>query len=94
MKTGQRANWVIRAHGPYWQPDLIKGEYLTRYDPEANNGEGAVDFAADPRQAMLFPTRAAARKLIQTVPVARPLRDDGLPNRPIRCFDLEVVKVP
>jgi len=76
-------------------PDEPLGEkaYLQEYDPEAHDGMGFVLWTDSIEQALLFDDPAAHWALWRRVPQNRPLRDDGLPNRPLTAFTIEVIPV-
>ena len=62
------------------------GAYLASYDPEGDDGNGITTWTHDPAQAMTFPTGEAATACYRAVPLNRPLRPDGKPNRPLTRF--------
>lgn len=62
------------------------GAYLASYDPEGDGGNGVAVWTRDPAQAMTFATREAAVACYRAVPLNRPLRHDGGPNRPLTMF--------
>jgi hypothetical protein len=62
------------------------GSYLASYNPEGDRGNGVATWTRDPAQAMTFPTGAAATACYRAVPLNRPLRSDGKPNRPLTKF--------
>lgn len=69
------------------------GAYLASYDPEANDGQGRASWTEDPARALVFSNAAAAFECYRTVPVNRPIRPDGKPNRPLTLFSIELVPV-
>ena len=62
------------------------GSYLASYDPEGDGGNGIAIWTRDPAQAMTFATGEAATDCYRAVPLNRPLRPDGRPNRPLTMF--------
>jgi hypothetical protein len=84
-------SWTIMAYGPVSGPELIAGEYLKAYDPEAFDGRGDAVFTNDVAEAMTFKSMEEALTFAHRTPKARPLRADGRPNRPLTAFTLEVV---
>lgn len=62
--------------------------WIREFEPEAMGGLGNVEFTDDPGQAMHFPSMANALIYVMTQSQTRPLRDDGLPNRPLRSFSI------
>jgi hypothetical protein len=65
---------------------LPVGAYLASYDPEGDAGNGIAIWTRDPAQAMTFATGDAATACYRAVPLNRPLRPDGKPNRPLTMF--------
>ena len=65
------------------------GCYLAHYDPEANDGHGGAVWTDDPAEAMMFATSEALVACVHAQPRCRPLRADGLPNRPLTMFTLD-----
>jgi hypothetical protein len=84
---------VIKAFGPVSGPDMIKGEYLKSYDPEAYDGRGDALFTGDIGEAMKFTSHGEALTFAMTVPKSRPLRADGKPNKPLTAFTLEIMPI-
>lgn len=85
---------VIKAYGPVG-PVLVPngaicGEYVKTYDPEAYGGLGCATFTDNVKEAMKFDTASDAKTFVSQVPANRPLRADGRPNRPLRCFTLTI----
>jgi hypothetical protein len=62
------------------------GAWLQSYDPEAHFGLGEASWTMDPAKAMLFVTPTAALDCWNQVPMTRPTRPDGKPNRPITAY--------
>jgi hypothetical protein len=69
------------------------GAYLASYDPEANDGWGDAAWTAAPAKALVFSNAEAAFRCYRAVPVNRPVRPDGKPNRPLTMFGIELVPV-
>lgn len=80
---------VIIARGTISNPDLLDGQYLKSYDPEAFDGRGDATFTDKIEQALRFNDIVEAMDFVRTVPASRPLREDGNPNRPLTAFTLE-----
>ena len=59
------------------------GQFLLSFDFEAFDGEGNGDFTPRRECAMKFETAGHALEFIRCVPACKPIRDDGLPNRPL-----------
>jgi hypothetical protein len=70
------------------------GVYLHSYDPEFDDGYGAIHWTGDKSEAMKFPSLIEGWGLWQTVPVSRPVRADGQPNRPLTCFTVTFEEGP
>ncbi len=54
------------------------------------NGGGTATFTEDVRNAIQFDSTMDAYALWMTVPKSKPLRDDGLPNKPLTTFTIEI----
>jgi hypothetical protein len=65
---------------------LPVGSYLASYNPEGDGGNGVASWTRDPAQAMTFATSDAATACYRAVPLNRPLRSDGRPNRPLTRY--------
>jgi hypothetical protein len=65
------------------------GLYLKAFDFEAENGRGWAEFTAKRKEAKVFPTIQDAFAFRTTVPKCKPLREDGLPNRPLTACTIE-----
>ncbi len=63
-------------------------EYLRVYDPEYAKGRGRVDWTTDIDDARRYPDIGAAYKEWVRQSRLRPLRDDGLPNRPLTAYSI------
>lgn len=74
--------------GPTDNPPAPAGFYLASYDPDGNGGQGAAAWTDDPDLAMQFATMAEAHACYTAVPVCRPVRADGKPNRPLTAFSV------
>lgn len=61
-------------------------QWLKRYDPDWNEGRGAIETTADPKQAMTFPNALAALDEWKRASTELPLRLDGKPNRPLSAY--------
>jgi hypothetical protein len=67
------------------------GEYVRKYDPDAHNGIGFVEFTNDKSRAIKFPSIVEAIRFWQQTSVKLPLRADGKPNRPLTAMNAEIV---
>lgn len=95
--------YIIRivglADGP---PTPFDGQYLSAYDPdtpgEDPNGlpmTATMKTTADPSQALHFASMEEARNLyMQNAKPPYHIRMDGLPNRPLRAFSIEIKSYP
>jgi hypothetical protein len=90
---------VIKAYGPVGMviskptPELVNGEYVKWYDPDACDGHGDVTFTSTFADAKTFATMADAMAYAMRSPASRPLRQDGKPNRPLTVFTLDFERV-
>ena len=64
-------------------PCPIAGQYLESFDHEAHDGLGFGTFVLNPTHAMRFKDLVEAAEFWKTVPLCRPMRPDGQPNRPL-----------
>jgi hypothetical protein len=69
---------------------LIAGEWLKTFDFNAHDGGGFGDFTDDPTQAQRFGSLQKAMDFHNTVSTVRPLRSDGLPNRPLTACTMVI----
>jgi len=69
------------------------GEYLEAFDFEAFDGRGFMETTPDVDKALKFADLHAAVLFTMTVPVTKPVREDGRPNRPLTAAHIEVVPV-
>ena len=87
--------YVIQIVGPVSGPPTpADGLYLQSYDPDAYNGDGNFTTAADPAEALRFPSLTAALAEWRRVSMARPVRPDGHPNRPLTAMSINVLPLP
>jgi hypothetical protein len=70
------------------------GTYLERFDHEANGGLGFGAFTTDPAKALRFVDFAEAMQFWNKVPLSRPLRPDGKPNKPLSATSIAIEPVP
>jgi hypothetical protein len=62
--------------------------------PEAYDGRGDAEFTFDAAEALRFATFGEAIEFWRQPSKRRPLRGDGLPNRPLCAFSVEVRTLP
>jgi hypothetical protein len=90
-------SWVMRCVGLVGKQlnstAVPVGMFLTDYDPEAYDGEGDAGWTADLGEAMRFATERDLIGCWQLVPVNRPSRGDGLPNRPLTAYTVTAEQV-
>ena len=77
----------------YLHDHVMVNAWLQSFEPEANEGRGAIHFTLDASEAMEFASVEAATAFINTVPESRPMRDDGEPNRPLTGFTVTVEQI-
>lgn len=70
------------------------GQYLKEFDFEALDGQGSCDLTRDLREAKRFPTIKEAMEFRLRSPDCKPIREDGLPNRPLTATSWAMVTVP
>lgn len=68
--------------------------YLAVYDIDAEDGRGRIIWTLDPSEAIQFDSVAIALAVLNMTPAARPNRQDGRPNRPIRAFTTGIEVAP
>jgi len=67
----------------------LEGQYLESYDPDAYDGLGYATWTDDPDKAMRFDDAMSVLMFWRQQSSARPLRDDGEPNRPLTAYTVE-----
>jgi hypothetical protein len=70
------------------------GHYIREFDHDADNGRGRGWFTQNIRYAKKFATAAEAHAFYRYVPKSKPLRDDGLPNRPMTAMHALIEPAP
>jgi len=73
------------------EPTGYDGQYLKDFDFEAYSGQGMISMTPDLAQAKRFASVFDAWEFRKRQPVCRPLRPDGLPNRPLTATTWEFV---
>ena len=68
--------------------DANRALYLRYWDVEAHDGRGIVEWTADLSEAHVFASSIDAARVWKLVPMCRPLREDGKPNRPLTAFSI------
>jgi hypothetical protein len=75
------------------EPDAEPGELLTYFDPNGMGGGGVAIWTYDTSKAIHFDTPYAAMRYWKQRSTVLPLRPDGLPNRPLTAYTVEIIKV-
>lgn len=73
--------------------DGTAGAFLQSYDPDANDGRGAITLTGKLERAKVFDGIAAVFAEWARVSTKRPLRPDGKPNRPLSAFSIHPVSM-
>jgi len=85
---------VLVCHGlateSYETHEGLVGQYLESFDVEAHDGRGEAAWTDDIDKAMRFADVGEATRAWQTTSTVRPRRDDGLFNRPLTAFNVEL----
>jgi hypothetical protein len=81
--------WLGGKDGPA-EPSEHEGRYVSAYDPDAHYGQGEVWTVADPKDATQFETSMHAVAFFRRVSAIRPVRDDGITNRPLTAFTVVI----
>lgn len=69
------------------------GQFLSFYDPDGFDGHGHAEWVTNPAEALHFPDAVEALTLWKQVSKTRPLRQDGLPNRPLTAFTVSILPI-
>lgn len=69
------------------------GPYLEWSDPNARKGKGHDRWTDDVAKAKRFPSFQEAMTCWQAQSTVRPLRPDGLPNRPMTAYSVSPVRI-
>jgi hypothetical protein len=72
----------------------LTGQYVRACDFDAGEGRGNVVTTTRQDRALMFGSFKDAFGYWQTVSRRYPLRPDGMPNRPLSAYHMEVVKCP
>ena len=67
--------------------------YLVDFDVKEHTGRGPIPTTPDIAKAKHFTNAAEALEFWRTQSRVRPRRPDGLPNRPLTAFTVEIVPV-
>lgn len=83
---------VLHVNGFDPLPD-DKPEWVSRFDVNAHEGRGDMETTADPDKAFTWPSARALLEDWQAVPDACPIREDGMPNKPLTAATIMVEPV-
>jgi len=67
-----------------------EGAYLREYDPNAYNGRGSATWTRNRERAIMFDSRREAYEFWRQPSTRMPMRPDGLTNRPLTAFTVEI----
>ena len=75
---------------PFWA-----GQYLMRFDVAAHDGrvQTPIPVWPDTSEAAVFDDVEAALEYWRTPSTVVPLRGDGMPNRPLTAFTVEIISL-
>jgi len=71
-----------------------RGMYVASYDPDGNDGMGTITFTENPDEALKYDNMVVAMDAYRAVSNTHPTRLDGLPNRPLTAYTVELLYVP
>jgi hypothetical protein len=74
-------------------PCEYAGCYLQNFWPELDDGAAHVQVTPDVKHAKLFDSAGDAAEFWKTQSKVVPLRPDGLPNRPLTAFTVEISSI-
>lgn len=69
------------------------GQWLKSFDHEAYNGRGYAEYTTDLAKAMQFSSPGEALAFWNKQSVIKPLRPDGLPNKPLTALTMVLENV-
>jgi hypothetical protein len=75
------------------EPSSGVGQWVHRYDPDAQDGRGELFTSSSVQDAQRFPTTAAVIAFYQQQSKHHPWRGDGEPNKPLTAYTVMVEKV-
>jgi hypothetical protein len=88
--------YVVRIIGLLLDDELVPtpedGLYVRLFDISRHDGIGPVPVTRFPRLAAHFASPADAVIWYRTRSTVRPTRPDGLPNRPLTAFTVEIIQ--
>lgn len=69
---------------------VLAPSWLMAYDVDAYGGTGFVELTPNPEYALQFPDELAVMAAMGSTSRVKPVRPDGLPNRPLAAFTVMV----
>lgn len=75
-------------------PTALAGFLVREYDPDEHEGIGRLAVTLVPEEALRFENAAEALREYRRISKVRPLRPDGLPNRPMTAYTVEIHSLP
>jgi hypothetical protein len=91
--TGQATVVLIACGMPDGSPTPADGRMLAAFDFEMFGGVGGAVFTDELAEAMRFPSIMSAWQFLKRSPICKPLREDGLPNRPLTSTNWTIRQV-
>lgn len=86
--------FIMRLMGmPTGETTPFDFQYLKDFDFEAHDGVGEVEMTMFAQEAKHFGSMREVNKFYLTSPKCKPLREDGLPNRPLTATNWEIIPV-
>lgn len=73
--------------------DNSAGKYLKSCDFEAHGGRGQATLTTNPAEAQRFKDSGALLAFWSTVSKTKPVREDGMPNRPMTAYTITLEDV-
>lgn len=77
--------------GENWK--YVVGSWVKFYNPDAFDGGGDVEFTSIDGEALKFEDPLDAWRCWRQQSTVRPLREDGLPNRPLTALSVIVEEI-
>ena len=81
--------WGMATEGVETPLGLV-GQYLESFDVDTHDGQGSATWTPNIDEAMRFANVGEATRAWQTTSTVRPHREDGLLNRPLTAFNVEL----
>lgn len=74
-------------------PSPEAGRYVRVYDPNGGGEHGNLTLTGTRLKAKRYADKAAALEAYRAINENHPLRPDGMPNRPLTAFTVELLEV-